>query len=103
MDDRRWVSLGTQQLLHSRSNMYQHNCTATAGRVAKMDEDVGDVEGRRASLQQATFTHIFTHEHSHPHKDFLQVSTFGHILNHRHPHKDVSLPLFYRCQHLATF
>ena len=82
MDDRRWVSLGTQQLLHSRSNMYQHNCTATAGRVAKMDEDVGDVEGRRASLQQATFTHIFTHRHSHPHKDFLQVSTFGHILTH---------------------
>ena len=46
-----------------------------------MDGDVGEGKQRRASLQRATFTHIFTHRHSlaHPHKKLFSLAfTYSH-------------------------
>ena len=80
MDDRRWVSLSTRQLLHSCSNIYQHkaisSCAATEWVSPIWIGMWGREVERGASLLSATFTHIFTHSHSHPHKKSFFLSLF---------------------------
>ena len=77
-----------------------------------MDGDVGEGDQRRASLQRATFTHIFTHRHSLAHRHEKNFSRFFsltvvNIYPHFHPQaltgkptqKDFSLSLFYSLRH----
>ena len=94
MDDRRWVSLSTRQLLHSCSNIYQHkaisSCAATEWRSPIWIGMWGREVERGASLLSATFTHIFTHRHSlaHPHKKAF-ISRFFFFYRRRHGFKKV--------------